>query len=273
MPLEGDRRKMADLTTFNILEFAKALSSLGGTPIRGINKFINDIKNGRRLGNSADKFYNNILSSVSSIKTEDNPDIGIRISETLGRSIEKAREYFADIEMEDPIKYHGSHLIPPDLAEFERFASDVTSSFRRILELRKISNKSLSLPVLKDQYNLAFERVYKPVRSLLYKLMNDGHISKNLLNERIENILCFEHCFGKLKDSKSDVRIIRNLFAHPDRIDRYDYYQINLEIGVLKLYPDDLMYLNTLLVDKLMLLTHLSDIILDLEIYKRVFET
>ena len=71
---------------------------------------------------------------------------------------------------------------------------------------------------------------------------------------------------------KSDVREIRNLFAHPDRIDRYDHYRITLENGILELRPNDLMILNDCLVNKLMLLTFLSGVMLDLELYHRVFE-
>lgn len=273
MPLEGDRFIIANLAVFSIQGFAKALKDTSSVQIRGISKFVNDIRNGKRLGDSIDKFYQNILESVSAIKTDDSPDIGPRISQSMGRSITTMREYFAMINTDDPIRYHASHLIPPDLKELAVFFTDVTSSFRRIDELMKLSNKALSLPALKDQYNLTFEKAYKPLRALLYRLMDDGAVSKSTLNERIEGILCLEWYSGKQRDAKSDIRIIRNLFAHPDRIDRYDHYQIETNGITIKLFPDDLMSLNTLLITKLMLLTFLSSVVLDLELYGRVFGT
>jgi hypothetical protein len=272
MPLDGDHLYLASLAALDIRAFSDSLKNISDVPIRGLERFINDVRNGRHLGDSLDKFYKNILESVPSIKTDDSPDVGEHIAASLARSIMKMREYFSKISTDNPFGYHSSHLIPPDVNEMARFTTDVTHSFLRLSELMKLDNKALSLPALKDQYNLAFERSYKPVRNLLYKLLDDGQISKPTLNERVEDILCLEWYSGKLKDAKSDIRIIRNLFAHPDRIDRYDHYQLNVNGGVLKLYADDLVSLNTILVNKLMLITFLSNSMLDLEMYRRVFE-
>ena len=272
MPLDGDRFFLANLAVINIQHFAASLGNMTKEQIRGLNRFVNDVKNGKKLGDSLDKFYSNVLRAVSSITVDDCPDIGVRTAETLGRSIQKMREYSSMIVTDNPIEYHAKRLITPDINEIARFFTDVTSSFRRIFELMKLENKALSLPALKDQYNLAFERLFKPLKVTVSKLLDDGVISKGLLNERAEDILCLNWCIGNLKETKSDARMIRNLFAHPDRIDRYDHYQLILDNGVLDLYPDDLMTLNTCLINKLSLFTFMCNVVLTLEMYHRVFE-
>lgn len=186
--------------------------------------------------------------------------------------MEKMKDYFSLISTDDPFSYHNDHLITPDVREFYKFLSDVTSSYRRISELMELSNKSLSLPALKDQYILAFERLYKPLCVQLTKIMDDGNTAKYILNERVEDILCLDFCSDEPKGIKSDIRIIRNMFAHPDRIDRYDHYHIDVKGKVMDLYPNDLQNLNDCLVLKLMLVTFLSNVMLDLELYHRVFD-
>ena len=272
MPLEGDRFIMANLAAFSIQQFAGSLGNISKVPIRGLNRFVNDVKNGKRLGDQVEKFYENVLRSVSSITEENCPDLGVRIAESLARSIGMARQYFSMISTDNPFGYHNDHLIAPDVNAMAGFFTDVTSSYRRIMELMQLDNKALSLPALKDQYILSFESAYKPLYGMLYKLLDDGTVGEKVLHKRVEDILCLSRCYGPSNKVRSDVRVIRNLFAHPDRIDCYDHYRITLENGILELHPNDLMILNDCLVHKLMLLTFLSGVMLDLELYHRVFE-
>ncbi len=272
MSLDVNRLILVGLTAYSIEAFSSSLNTICETPIRGLSKFINDVKTGKCSGKSVDKFCNNVLESVSTIKEAYGDDMGIRVSTSLKHSIEKMREYFSQISSDNPFVYHNDHLITPDVREFDRFYSDVTSSYRRINELMELSNKSLSLPALKDQYNLAFERIYKPLRVQLTKIMDDGNIARHVLYERVEDILCLDSCYGEPGEIKSDIRMIRNMFAHPDRIDRYDHYHIDVKGKVMDLYPNDLQNLNDCLVLKLMLVTFLSNVMLNLEMYRRVFE-
>lgn len=83
MSLDVNHSIMANLTVFSIQAFASNLDDICDTPIRGLRKFLNDIKIGKCSAKSVDKFYNNVLESVSTIKEAYGEDMGIRVSKSL----------------------------------------------------------------------------------------------------------------------------------------------------------------------------------------------
>ena len=272
MPLTGDLEKMAFLAMMDIQGLSDSITHIGGAQVKGLNKFINEVRNGKLSDDSVDKFYRNVLGSVSSLKSAEGVELGPVIAKSLEVSITNMKGIFSEIYTDDPLKYREERILPPDFREFARFTTDATSASKRILKLLELSDKSLCLPALKDEFIAAFERVYKPVANHLNQFLNDGKMSKNKRYECVERILSLQWFIGKGTRTKSDIREIRNQFAHPDRIDCEDHYHIRVGDWVMDLYYQDLLNANDCFITKCMLVMRLANIILDLELLSRMLK-
>lgn len=226
----------------------------------------NTIKNGRPIGSIKDRFYNRLIKELSSAKCQDTytPDA---LRESVIESLKQMRNLFERIEYSNPIENH-SKLHQIDLNDMKQLLQDTESSNRRLIELKGMNRPGLMLPIVKDRFNLSFEKGYKPAqRHLMEVFKTDG---VNNPYQTVEKLLSLKITYGDGKDTKSDVRTIRNHLMHPENIDRYDHYAILIDGKEQNLTSDNLFELSTIIYEKSMMVCALIDIVRGLTMYTQM---
>ena len=171
---DGDQITCMGLLAFDLKEFSNILKDIGLKPIGGLEDIVNTVSNGRPLGKKKQRLVDNIQKSFDSYPRQAPGGYSDSLSTIMKRTLEKTTEYFGNIEIEDPVKYHSKHLVLVDLEQMIYFMNDQTAATRRILELTKLNRAELVLPALKDQYVLTFEKIYKIVKKQIADMVKDA---------------------------------------------------------------------------------------------------
>ncbi len=264
---DGDQIILMELFATDLSELNKMMEGTGLRLINGLDDVINTIRNGRPLGKKKERLISNMLRSFDSYPYSALGGLNSSLSDVMKRALEKMMQTFGSLEIDDPTKYHSEHMKFYDLERMVHFLNDQTAATRRILELKKLGRPELSLPALKDQYVLNFEKLYKAASDQMHDTIKDA-LDKRQMYQSIEEVLALNKTFGQKEKTKSDLRCMRNLFSHPDRIDFYDHYHLRFEDGTeLDMYEEDLIGLTTLMGIKMMLMTGLIRVFFDMRVY------
>ena len=271
--MNSDQNIFVNLTAMDILALNGAMGELGFPGIKGLNNLINTIQKGRPLGDMEERFYRNILRVCREYRPGDpRCDIG-EFPGIMERTLEKVRHYTDMVNPEDPLQYHGKHLKLMDENQVYNYLADQTAASRRIIELFKVGRLELALPALKDQFVLVFEKMYKGIYEQIKDLFQGLIVGEDEPHHLAEDILALEKVYRSGKRFRSDLRCIRNAFAHPDRVDRYDHYSIRV-FGkeTMDFDAEGLEKITALMGMKLSLLMFLIRIAVEFRLYRIIFE-
>ncbi len=273
--MNEDQRLFIDIIAFDVNTLNNVLVETGFRHIPGTDDLINTMHNGKPLGKKKQRFLDNLNKSFKAYR-DDAPDFIIdKCPIMMIRTLDKLYFYVDKLSIDDPIAYHSKHLKGANIETVSQYMEDQSVATRRIDELLSIKKPALMLPAVKDQYVLAFEKLYKEMNRQLTYLFKELIPDKESLNKCVEDILAFKEIIEvenkrtKKVDYKSDFRCIRNLLVHPEVIDRYDHYHLELEDKLsLDLRADELHGLTLLLMDKVAILQVLCRVIIDFKLYE-----
>ncbi len=270
----GDQILFAEITASEITQLDEMMAEMGFRPVNGLDDLLNTIRNGRPLGKKKQRFIDNLLKSFRSCSGYSPEGYAEGLSSVMERTLRTMEQLVDKVDVDDPVKFHSEHLLDlMDNEEMMHFLRDQTAGTRRIIELRKVGRPELALPALKDQFILQFEKLYKGVHKQICSLFKGVVNDRKELNDIIEEILSMNRTYDYKGVKKSDLRCMRNLFAHPDRIDYYDHYHLEFDDGTsLDIDAEGLIKISAIMMAKIGLMQFISRVLLNLRLYEIIIE-